>query len=154
MYPMESNIEPPLGDQPQCPDCREALESGGRQAISFLLVDTLTVPVVGCDGHLEQFRATCELTTEDTAELLGHLPAGGIQCPACRNHEQGGGMPLIFVEAGAVGILACERHATAVIECYQSGLQARQQLGAKGPHGSRSTHNTAGIELPDLDDSL
>jgi len=130
------------------------LESGGRQAISFLLVDTLTVPVVGCDGHLEQFRATCELTTEDTAELLGHLPAGGIQCPACRNHEQGGGMPLIFVEAGAVGILACERHATAVIECYQSGLQARQQLGAKGPHGSRSTHNTAGIELPDLDDSL
>ena len=154
MYPMESNIEPPLGDQPQCPDCREALESGGRQAISFLLVDTLTVPVVGCDGHLEQFRATCELTTEDTAELLGHLPAGGIQCPACRNHEQGGGMPLIFVEAGAVGVLACERHATAVIECYQSGLQARQQLGAKGPHGSRSTHNTAGIELPDLDDTL
>ena len=149
---MEPNTELPLGDRPQCPDCREALESGGRQAISFLLVDTLTVPVVGCDEHLEQFRAICELTTEDSAELLGHLPAGGIQCPACRTHEQGGGMPLIFVEAGAVGILACERHATAVIECYQSGLQARQQLGANGPRGSGSSHTGGGIELPDLDD--
>jgi len=101
----------------------------------------------------EEFRAICELTTEGSAELLDHLPAGGIQCPACRNHQQGGGMPLIFVEAGAVGVLACERHATAVIECYQSGRQTRQQLGANGPHGGGSTHNTAGLELPDLDDS-
>lgn len=151
---MEPNTELPPGGRPQCQDCREALESGGRQAISFLLVDTLTIPVVGCDDHLEEFRAICELTTEDTAELLGHLPAGGIQCPACRTHEQGGGMPLIFVEAGAVGILACERHATALIECYQSGLQARQQLGANGPHSRGSSYNTGGIELPDLDDRL
>jgi len=150
---MEPNTAPSLGDRPDCPDCRAALESGGRQAISFLLVETLTVPVVGCDAHLEEFRAICELTTEDSAELLGHLPAGGIQCPACRNHEQGGGMPLIFVEAGAVGVLACERHATAVIECYQSGLQARQQLGANGPRGGGSIYNTGEIELPDLDDS-
>lgn len=151
-YPMEPTTEQPREERPQCPDCREALESGGRQAISFLLVETLTVPVVGCDSHLEQFRAVCELTTEDTAELLDYLPAGGVQCPACRTHEQGGGMPLIFIEAGAVGILACERHATAVIERYQSGLQARQQLGANGPHGSRRSRDTAGIELPDLDD--
>ena len=150
---MESNAAPPLVDRPHCPDCRAALESGGRQAISFLLVETLTVPVVGCEDHLEEFRAICELTTEGSAELLDHLPAGGIQCPACRNHQQGGGMPLIFVEAGAVGVLACERHATAVIECYQSGRQTRQQLGANGPHGGGSTHNTAGLELPDLDDS-
>jgi hypothetical protein len=150
---MEPNTAPSRGDRPDCQDCRAALESGGRQAISFLLVETLTVPVVGCDAHLEEFRAICELTTEDSAELLGHLPAGGIQCPACRNHEQGGGMPLIFVEAGAVGVLACERHATAVIECYQSGLQARQQLGANGPRGGGSIHNTGEIELPDLDDS-
>ena len=150
---MEPNTAPSRGDRPDCQDCRAALESGGRQAISFLLVETLTVPVVGCDAHLEEFRAICELTTEGSAELLGHLPAGGIQCPACRNHEQGGGMPLIFVEAGAVGVLACERHATAVIECYQSGLQARQQLGANGPRGGGSIHNTGGIELPDLDDS-
>ena len=150
---MEPNAAPPLGDRPHCSDCRAALESGGRQAISFLLVGTLTVPVVGCDAHLEEFRAICELTTEDSAELLGHLPAGGIQCPACRNHEHGGGTPLIFVEAGAVGVLACERHATAVIECYQSGLQTRQQLGTNGPRGGGNTHDTAGIELPDLDDS-
>ena len=150
---MEPNTAPSRGDRPDCQDCRAALESGGRQAISFLLVETLTVPVVGCDAHLEEFRAICELTTEDSAELLDHLPAGGIQCPACRNHEQGGGMPLIFVEAGAVGVLACERHATAVIECYQSGLQARQQLGANGPRGGGSIYNTGEIELPDLDDS-
>jgi hypothetical protein len=124
---------PPVAAEPQCPDCQDALESGGRQHISFLLVDTLTVPVVGCEGHLEEFRAICELTTEDSAELLGHLPAGGIHCPACRNHDQAGGMPLIFVEAGAVGVLACETHATEVIECYKSGLQTRQQLGANGP---------------------
>jgi len=150
---MESTAAPPLGDRPHCPDCRAALESGGRQAISFLLVETLTVPVVGCDGHLEEFRAICGLTTADNAKLLGHLPAGGVQCPACRNHEQGGGMPLLFVEAGAVGILACERHATAVIECYRSGLQARQQLSANRPHGGEGSHNTGRIELPDLDDS-
>ncbi|TQQ79929.1 hypothetical protein EGH24_10630 [Halonotius terrestris] len=124
---------PPAEAEPQCPDCQDALQSGGRQAISFLLVDTLTVPVVGCDGHLEEFRAICELTTEDAAQLLNHLPAGGIQCPACRNHDQAGGMPLVFVEAGAVGVLACETHAKDVIETFKSGLQTRQQLGANGP---------------------
>jgi len=68
-----------------------------------------------------------------SADLLGHLPAGGIQCPACRNRDQSGGMPLVFVEAGAVGVLACETHATDTIECFKSGLQTRQQLGANGP---------------------
>lgn len=132
---MEPDNKPvaPTERGPQCPDCQDALESGGRQAISFLLVGTLTVPVVGCDAHLEEFRAICELTTEDSAELLDFLPAGGVQCPACRNQEQSGGMPLIFVEAGAVGVLACESHAEAVIDRYRSGLEARQQLGASGP---------------------
>jgi len=131
---MDPDDDPaPFEAEPQCPDCQAALESGGRQAISFLLVDTLTVPVVGCDAHLEEFRAICELTTEDSADLLGHLPAGGIQCPACRNRDQSGGMPLVFVEAGAVGVLACETHATDTIECFKSGLQTRQQLGANGP---------------------
>ncbi len=147
---MNPNTAPSLGDKPQCPDCRAALASGGRQALSFLLVGTLTVPVVGCDGHLAEFRAICELTTEGNAELLDHLPAGGVRCPACRNHSQGGGVPLVFIEAGAVGIIACERHATAIIERYQAGQQTRQQLGANGPHGGRDT-DTAG-ELPDLDD--
>lgn len=124
---------PPYADGPQCPDCQEALETGGRQAISFLLIDTLTVPVVGCDAHLEEFRAICELSTDGSADLLEHLPAGGIQCPACRNHDQAGGMPLIFVEAGVVGVLACETHAKELIECYKSGLEARQQLSANGP---------------------
>lgn len=115
---------------PQCDDCEEALQSGGRQAVSFLLVETLTIPVVGCDAHLEQFRAICELTTDESARLLSHVPAGGIQCPSCRRSNQSPGIPVVLVEGGAVGVLGCSTHAEAVLDRFQSGLEVRQQLGA------------------------
>ncbi len=118
-----------LGPSLQCDDCKAALESGGRQAVSFLLVETLTVPLVGCEAHLEQFRAICELTTEEAAQLLSHLPAGGIQCPGCRRSNHALGMPVVLIEAGAVGVLGCSRHAQEAVDRFQSGLEIRHQLG-------------------------
>ena len=44
--------------------------------ISFLLFDQLELPLIGCDNHLEQFTTICGLTTEETAKLLPHRPAG------------------------------------------------------------------------------
>lgn len=118
-----------VGPGPACDDCEAALESGGRQAVSFLLVDTLTVPLVGCDAHLEQFRAICEFTSEEPAQLLSHLPAGGIQCPGCRHAHHSPGIPVVMIEGGAVGIPACSTHAEEALDRFQSGLQTRQQLG-------------------------
>jgi len=114
----------------ECEDCKAALEAGGRQAISFLLVDTLTVPLVGCEAHLEQFRAICELTSEESATLLSHVPAGGIQCPGCRRSNHGMGVPVVLVEAGVVGVLGCSTHAQDVLDRFQSGLEIRRQLGS------------------------
>jgi len=118
-----------LGPRPQCEDCAAALQSGGRQAVSFLLVGTLTVPLVGCEAHLEQFRAICEFTSEKPAELLSHVPAGGIQCPGCRHAHHSSGIPVVMIEGGAVGIPACPTHAEEAIDRFQSGLETRQQLG-------------------------
>ncbi len=119
-----------LGAGPQCEDCEAALESGGRQAVSFLLLDTLTVPLVGCKTHLEQFRAICEFTTEESVRLLSHVPAGGIQCPGCRRMNHATEIPVVLIEGGAVGVLGCSRHAEEVLGRFQSGLEIRQQLGA------------------------
>ena len=119
-----------LGPELQCDDCEKALESGGRQAVSFLLLDTLTMPLVGCEAHLEQFRAICELTTEESAELLSHVPAGGVQCPGCRHSNHSMGMPVVLIEAGAVGVLGCSTHAQEVLDRFESGLEIRRQLGA------------------------
>jgi len=118
-----------LAPNPQCEDCEAALESGGRQAVSFLLIETLTVPLVGCEAHLEQFRAICEFTSETPAKLLSHVPAGGIQCPGCRNAHHSQGMPVVMIEGGAVGIPACSTHAEETLDRFQSGLETRQQLG-------------------------
>jgi len=118
-----------FGPTPQCDDCEAALESGGRQAVSFLLVETLTVPLVGCDAHLEQFRAICEFTSDEPVKLLSHVPAGGIQCPSCRHSHHSPGIPVVFIEGGAVGIPACSTHAEAVLDRFQSGLETRRQLG-------------------------
>ncbi len=128
MGPENEFVGPP-GRGPQCDDCEAALQSGGRQAVSFLLLDTLTVPLVGCDAHLEQFRAICELTAEQSAKLLAHVPAGGVQCPGCRRSHHSMGMPVVMIEAGAVGILGCSNHSKAVLDRFQSGLEARRQLG-------------------------
>ncbi len=119
-----------LGPSLLCEDCEAALESGGRQAVSFLLLDTLTVPLVGCEAHLEQFRAICELTADGPAKLLSHVPAGGVQCPGCRNSNHTAGIPVVLIEAGAVGVLGCSTHAKEVLDRFQSGLEVRRQLGA------------------------
>ena len=60
---MTSNAEDderPAGTGPdlqriQCSMCKAALESPGRETVSFLLLDQFTIPLVGCPEHLQQF---------------------------------------------------------------------------------------------------
>jgi hypothetical protein len=118
----------PVGPSPSCPDCQAALDATGRDAVSFLLVDSLTVPVIGCEVHLEQFRLLCGLTADETAKLLSHRPAGGIQCPGCRRADQTLEHPVVQIGHGVAAVLACETHESDVIERFQAGLQARGQL--------------------------
>lgn len=123
--------EPPDGLPPiQCSACRSVLRSHGREAVSFLLLDQLTIPIVGCDAHLERFASVCEFTTEESGELLDHHPAGGINCPGCRLAPHNPEQPLVPVESGAVAILACPQHQSEIIERYHSGRQTQQQLTA------------------------
>ncbi|WP_123538756.1 hypothetical protein [Halosimplex salinum] len=120
------------GDQPpvHCPACRSALQSDGGQTTSFLLLDRLTIPVLGCEDHLSEFTSVCDLTTEDTADLLGHLPAGGIQCPGCRNARYDAAHPMVPVHDGAVVVAACPEHQSAILQRFRTGLQTQQQLTA------------------------
>jgi len=111
-----------------CEDCRAAIRSPNRQTVSFLLFDQFTVPVVGCVDHLEQFATICGLTTEDTARLLSHLPAGGVPCPSCRNARYGSKQALIPVGEGATGVLACPEHQSYIASRFQTGLQTRAKL--------------------------
>jgi hypothetical protein len=97
------------------------------------LVDSLTVPVVGCEEHLEQFRVICDLSTEDSARLLSHYPAGGIVCPGCRRAHQTPEHPVIQVEDGLAGVFACPTHEQEVIDSFETGLETRRQLGVDGP---------------------
>jgi len=46
----------------RCTACDAALRSPGRDTVSFLLVDQLTIPLVGCPDHLTQFSTVCGLT--------------------------------------------------------------------------------------------
>jgi len=111
-----------------CDACQTALRSPNRQTVSFLLVDQYTVPVVGCEDHLEQFATICGLTTPDTAQLLSHLPAGGIQCPSCRLARHSSQQVLIPVGDGAAGILACEDHMTTMATRFKTGLETKRKL--------------------------
>jgi hypothetical protein len=122
----DSQQRPPLG----CDACQSALSAGGRDALSFLLVDHLTVPLVGCEDHLEQFAGVCGHTTVDTAQLLQHQPAGGITCPGCRNARHTPSQPMIAVEDGAVAVLACPDHQTDILDRFRTGLETQQQLTA------------------------
>ena len=122
----------PTGPHPPCPDCRAALEATDRDAISFLLVGSLTVPVVGCEVHLEQFRLLCGLASEETAKLLSHRPAGGIVCPGCRRADRSHEHPVVRIGHGAVAVLACEAHEDEVLDRLQAGLQARGELPGGG----------------------
>lgn len=106
------------------------MEDGGRRSLSFLLLDQLTIPVLGCADHLDQFRSICGLTTEDEAELLDHVPAGGVNCPGCRNARYESAHPLIPVRDGGVVVTACPDHRSAIAERFQAGRRAHEQLTA------------------------
>jgi len=61
---------------------------------------------------------------------LSHVPAGGIQCPSCQHAPNAMGMPVVLIDAGAVGVLGCSTHTEELLDRFQSGLEIRQQLGA------------------------
>lgn len=111
-----------------CTACDAALESPGRDTISFLLLDQLTIPVVGCPDHADQFRATCGLTTEGDATALEHRPAGGLQCPGCRHVAHRSSHPVLPVGNGAVAVLACPTHRNDILGRYRAGLEAHRHL--------------------------
>lgn len=114
----------------RCEACQSALEPESEQTVSFLLLDQLTIPVLSCDDHLREFTSICGLTTEGSADLLDHRPAGGICCPGCRNSRYDPSHPLIPVQEGAVVVTACPTHQSAIVERFRTGLETREQLTA------------------------
>ena len=114
----------------RCEECQSAFRSESRQAISFLLLDQLTIPAIGCDDHLEQFSSICDLTTTDTADLLDHRPAGGICCPGCRLAPNNSPHPMIPIQDGAVVVVACSEHQSEIVQRFHAGLQTRRYLTA------------------------
>lgn len=124
----DEGVATPTGPVMSCPDCQAALDATGRHAVSFLLVDSLTLPVVGCEVHLEQFRLVCGLTSENPAQLLSHRPAGGIICPGCRRATQQPTHPIVRIGHGAVAVLGCQTHEQDVLDRYRTGLETRGQL--------------------------
>lgn len=124
------DISEPADEQPpiDCEACQSAVDPESPQDISFLLLDHLTVPLLSCEDHLAEFADICELTTDDSADLLDHRPAGGVQCPACRNARYSATRPMIPVRDGVLALLACPEHQAAIAGRYQSGLETHQQL--------------------------
>lgn len=129
MSPADSSFEPDsvTGQPPiQCAACESAFSSNGRP--SFLLLDQHTVPVIGCADHLSRFSEICGYTTENAVELLDHRPAGGIGCPSCHLAPNNLQHPVIPVQDGAVGVLACPAHQTEIVGRFRAGLDTQQQL--------------------------
>ena len=122
-----SDVEQPLSAI-GCDACQSAVQSGGQQELSFLLLDQLTIPVLSCDEHLEQFSSICGLTSEDTVDLLHHLPAGGLSCPSCRLVPYNSPHPLVRVQDGAIIPMACPEHQTEIVQRFQTGIQTQHQL--------------------------
>lgn len=112
----------------QCEKCRAAFEAPEREATAFLLVDSLTLPIVGCSDHLEHFRTICGHTSQSDAELLQHRPAGGIACPGCRLAPYNPYQPMIPLGDGLINVLACQPHQTEIIDRFETGLQTQQQI--------------------------
>lgn len=98
--------------------------------MSFLLLDQLTIPVLSCDEHLEQFSSVCGLTSEDTADLLSHRPAGGVSCPSCRLAPYNSSHPLVQVQDGAIIPMACPKHQSEIVQRFHTGIQTQHQLTA------------------------
>lgn len=126
--------EPPPTETPDdgppvpCGACRSALSSVSRESVSFLLLDQFTLPVVGCQDHLERFRAICGLTTSGRAELLSHQPAGGITCPACRHSSHNTRNAMIPIAGGAAVLLGCPEHQSTIASRFETGERTRRQL--------------------------
>ncbi|PGF14523.1 hypothetical protein CP556_20655 [Natrinema sp. CBA1119] len=111
-----------------CDKCRSAVQSGSQQALSFLLLDQLTIPIISCDDHLKRFTSVCGLTSEDTAEFLHHRPAGGISCPSCRLAPYNSAQTMIPVQEGAIVPMACSKHQSEIVQRFHTGLQTQQQI--------------------------
>jgi hypothetical protein len=111
-----------------CKACEAALQSSDRHELSFLLIDQLTVPLVGCDDHLSKFTTVCGYTTENTADLLEHWPAGGISCPSCQLAPYNPHQAVVPVGGGAIGVLACPEHQSDLLHRFQTGLDIHHQL--------------------------
>ena len=114
----------------QCAACESALQSPGRESVSFLLLDQLTIPLVGCDNHLEEFCSLCGLATEGRAQLLNHRPAGGVNCPSCRHAPHKPQQPIIPVGGGGLAILACTTPQSDILARFRTGLQVRHHLNS------------------------
>ncbi len=112
----------------QCAACRAALDAPGRDTVSFLLLEQLAIPLVGCATHKQEFSDVCELTTDQAAELLEHRPAGGLRCPSCRHSTHQAQQPVIPVGTGGVAVVSCSRHLDDIVERFQTGLRTRHQL--------------------------
>jgi len=112
----------------QCDACELALQSPARHELSFLLLDQLRAPLIGCDDHQQQFASICGYTTETTAELLDHRPAGGVGCPKCGLAAHTPHQPLVPVGGGAVVIPACPEHQSEVVSRFHTGLDTQHQL--------------------------
>ncbi|ELZ57433.1 hypothetical protein [Halorubrum hochsteinianum] len=127
--PLQSASDSPDEKQVvRCAACESALRSPGRGSLSFLLLDGLTVPLVGCDDHLEEFRTLCGLATDGRADLLDHRPAGGVNCPSCRHAPQRPRQRVIPVGNGGLAVLACETHQSDVFSRFRTGLRVREHL--------------------------
>jgi hypothetical protein len=108
--------------------CRSALHPDSQHVVSFLLRDHLRIPLLNCDDHLEQFTSICGLTSDDTATLLHHHPAGGISCPGCRYASYSAAQSIVPVKDGAIVPIACPEHQSKIVQRFQTGLQTHQRL--------------------------
>ncbi|WP_248896997.1 hypothetical protein [Haloplanus halobius] len=124
--PDEVQHPPPI----QCEACESALQNRDGHTLSFLLLDRLTVPVVGCDDHVTEFASVCGLTATDRTDVIDHPPAGGIRCPSCQLARYDIGHPVVSVQDGAVGILACQDHQAELVDRFHEGLDTQEQLTA------------------------
>jgi len=111
-----------------CRACAAAMRSPTRSDLSFLLLDHLTVPLVGCTDHVDRFASVCGYTTADAATVIEHRPAGGVSCPSCRLVPYSPDQLVVPVESGAVGVLACPEHRSELVDRFQTGLETRRQL--------------------------